>query len=320
MSEDSPKGIRPFVFHGVEFNSTSEGKNGTEYLADCPFCGAANKFSVNSITSQFRCFPCGANGSGETFVEQYHAVCSANTNLDSMKSLLDNRGYLSLETLSQWGVVKSQYLGDWMLPGYNAAGKLRQLYRYANTPDGLRLLPTPGLGHQLHGVNLYKPEAQIVALCEGPWDAMALWECLRYGKWDGNGNGLIPTDDPDKSALNDVSVLAVPGCQTFFEAWLPLFAGKTVWLLYDSDHPRAVCGGCRKGYSSVSESVCPHCQSAEVIRIAEPAGYSAMRRVGHLLLSGKDPAESVEWLEWGPSGFDPEIPSGFDLRDFIRQP
>ena len=90
--------------------------------------------------------------------------------------------------------------------------------------------------------------------------------------------------------LAGCGVLAVPGCEVFDRAWLPLFRGKTVRLWYDSDHPRKNPG------------------TGETL---QPAGTRAMRRVAGLLAGV---ADRVEYLRWGPAGYDPGRPTGADVR------
>jgi hypothetical protein len=152
-----------------------------------------------------------------------------------------------------------------------------------------KLLPTPTLGHQLHGMNLFDPKKRTVYVCEGPWDGMALWEIARQAKVaDGE---LRATANPDGSLLAHASVIAVPGCTTFLESWVSLFAGKTVCLMFDSDHPTE--------------------------KNAIPPGHAGMLRVARLLYSSKTPPAEVKILKWGSGGYDSELPSGYDVRDAV---
>jgi DNA-binding transcriptional regulator YbjK len=130
--------------------------------------------------------------------------------------------------------------------------------------------------------------------CEGPWDGMALWETLGQAK--DTEKGLAATSNRDRSLLATANVLAVPGCTTFLESWLPLFARKHVCLMYDNDYPRT------------------HPTSGKTVA---PAAYSAMQRVASILSAAEEPPKSIKWLRWGPDGYDKDLASGFDVRDFL---
>jgi hypothetical protein len=88
------------------------------------------------------------------------------------------------------------------------------------------------------------------------------------------------------------SIVAVPGCTIWQdEAWGKLCQSKEVVLAYDSDHPKTNALG-------------------HVAR----AGWDGMQRVAGKL---RGSAASVHILYWGPEGYDPEQPSGYDVRDLL---
>ena len=210
------------------------------------------------------------------------------------EQLAKARGLLNSETLFLWQICKSVLSHTWLVPGYGADGKLKQLYRY-----GRRLIPTPklwekGNSHQLFGMNLWDPKKPVVYLCEGPWDAMVLWETLGSVKDVEGGHKL--TNNRNNSLLSDANVLAVPGCNSFNPAWAKLFVGKDVCLMFDSDHPR------------------PKTKNGK----EQPgAGFAGTKRIVGILTSKGIPLSSLYYLKWGNDGFDPELPSGYDLRDAI---
>jgi hypothetical protein len=109
------------------------------------------------------------------------------------------------------------------------------------------------------------------------------------------GDSLASTANRERSLLGGANVLAVPGCNVFSSSWLPLFKGKEVVVMYDSDHPKK------------------HPKTEVAI---EPAGHAGARRVAGMLAGT---ARSVSYLKWGEGGFDPGRPSGFDVRDFLSQ-
>lgn len=299
--QDYPDKLKPYVSLGVRPKVT--GKNA---LADCPFCGREGKFSILVDTGQWRCFVCDAGDPGPkgsrggnvyTFVRLLHA-----TSLEAQKegrhdNLARQRGYLAGRVLEEWGLTNSLITDEWLVPGYGAGGEINTLYRYTldYQTKKMRLYATAELGHHLFGVNLYDPDKSTVYLCEGAWDGIALYEMLRTSKKDVEGytmTGAVPS-----SLYARANVLATPGCTTFKEEWLPLFAGKRVVLCFDNDHPRE------------------HPHTKEIIA---PAALEGARRVANLLASSAEhKPQSIHCLQWGPNGYDPDLPSGHDLRDVL---
>ncbi len=295
MPKIHPEKLRPYLFHGVSLH-WKEGDR--EAVGECPFCGRP-KFCVNVKTGKWGCWTCGGDtekggGNALTFIRQlWKASDDATTKYDT---LADNRKLLQADTLIHWGVARSIVTDNWLVPGYSAKGKLTQLYQYIRFQDRMKLLLTPTLGHRLHGVNLYDVKKSTVYLCEGPWDAMALWEVL--GQCKETPQGLAPTANRDKSYLADANVLAAPGCLVFFDDWLPLFADKFCVLMYDNDHPRK------------------HPKTGKEIA---PAGLVGMQRVAASLSKAKKPPTTIAYHRWGDGGFTPDLPHGYDVRDCLTQ-
>ncbi len=98
-------------------------------------------------------------------------------------------------------------------------------------------------------------------------------------------------------ARQEGSVLSVANCGAVGESLtknLPLFADKTVVLLFDSDHPRQYAG-----------------------KEVEPAGHAATRRAAQMMLAHAAPPKDIQYLKWGGNGYDPNLPSGYDVRDML---
>jgi hypothetical protein len=193
-----PETLQPYAFHGVDLNWASGDK---EAIGSCPFCGREDKFSVDIRTGRWQCFVCNATGNAPTFLRQLWDACDkATTNYEELR--LD-RGLQYLDTLMQWEVVQSITTRNWLVPGFDAKGRLQQLYQrkqiFSKGDWYWRCLPTPKVsqskankeGHRLHGVNLYDRDKSTVYLCEGPWDGMAIWELLRQAK--PSERGLVAT-------------------------------------------------------------------------------------------------------------------------------
>jgi ribosomal protein L37AE/L43A len=299
IEEDTPKRLIPYIFHGVDLTWREGASQAT---SDCPFCGKP-KFYVAVETGLWHCKSCGTGsakggGNATTFYRQLFKDGTHTTTDEDLEWLREHRGLLGVETLRAWGVFKSPVSGEWLIPGYDSDGLLKQLYRYAPiTPGGryVAMLPKDG-DHYLHGMATWDPNATTVYVCEGPFDGMAFWEVLGRARSGADpSNGRAVTGDRSTSLAAGCNVIAVPGANSFVDHWRKPLAGKEVVLLYDSDHPVEANGRRRHG-----------------------AGYEGMKRVTQQLAGAENPPSSVRYLHWGDDGFDPEYPSGHDLRDHLR--
>ena len=295
-ANELPDTLRVYHSHGVRLDWDGAHK---EAIADCPWCGRERKFSVTVATGLWRCFVCNegeANGkpiqggNPLTFVRKLYELSFDATQPSAYKELAQERRLLYPDTLIEWGAAKSMLTGSWILPGYSATGKLNNIYLYLPVEGKRRLLPTATLGHQLFGVPLYKPGAEQVYLCEGPWDAMALHEVL------GNSDSEGKLCARPSSRLNSASILAAPGCNIFFESWLPLFANKEVYILFDNDYPKA-------NRATGTETL--------------GGGILGAERVANTLAAAEAPPRSIAYACFGERGYTERLPDGCDLRDCL---
>lgn len=294
--KDLPEKLRPYAFHGLSLQSPRN----NEASGTCPFCDG-HKFSVNAITGKWRCWSC-AEGSKKgggnifTFITHFHGLCYKATTAEDYEDLREHIGLLDTQFLIEWQIARSLTTDDWLVPGYNAQGGLTSLYRYiAQDQGGYRLIPTPTLGHRLNGMALWNPDKPILYLCEGWKDGLILTETLAKGK-NCEERGLCPTANRDASLFSQANVLAVPGAEVFFDTWLPLFEGKVVNLMYDSDHPR---------------------KHSKTGHITDGAGWRAMKKVVEILSSSPHQPLEINILHWGEDGYDQTKKSGYDVRDYI---
>lgn len=271
LKQETPDKLKPYVFHGIDL-TWKDGER--EALGDCVFCGRENKFSVNQQTGQWHCFVCHERGNVYNFLTQLFTLAKGSP----FEELAQERGLVTSDVLRSWRLIKSPLVNLWCIPGFNEQQKLTQVYQYQNIASGKKFVPTPTLGHAMHGLNLYDKNQKIVYLCEGPFDAIALWEVLRAAK--------------DKS-----NVLAVPGCGTFKPKWASLFAKHEVKILFDNDHPH---------------------KNLKTRKMTEPAGYAGALRTAQILSDARRCPESIEVLTWGDSGYNPSYKSGYDIRDALR--
>lgn len=282
---ETPKHLRPFTFHGMDLSWTEDGG---QARSTCPFCDK-DKWYVSLEDGLWDCKVCGAKGNPLEFIRQLWEISDKTTT--DYDDLRESRRLLYPETAMYWGATTSVITGEWLLAGYSPDGRLFQLYRYSKEyKTGTRILKaTPNFHHAVHGVPLSNPHHSTVYVCEGPWDGMVLWELMRSLKDDGEGKYVL-TGSEENSLLKDAFILAVPGCNVFSETWLPLFSDKTVVLLYDNDHPS---------------------------KQGKP-GWDGMRRASGILARSEG-AKEIRCLHWGRDGYDPNLPSGYDIRDWLTQ-
>jgi hypothetical protein len=258
---------------------------------------------------------------------------------EDLEALAAERGYLNASTLSRWGVCKHLVTGQWVMPGFNHEGKLCNLYRWVDEKvldkqtgrmiltGRRRMIPTAGLqpGHHLHAMLSGQPvdgagaglmpqlgtggkgKIDTIYLCEGPFDAMALWEVLSRCRRLVDDR-LVETGNPSVSMLANAVVLAVPGCNVFYEQWAPLFAGKQVYLLYDNDYPK------------------PHPKTGTEIGLQ---GWRGMEHVCKVLADAGELPSQVLCVRWGKvgkggTGASPEpvnlgLKNGYDVRDCLTK-
>lgn len=325
LTDGPDKHLKPYLFHGMDLRI-----EGSQATATCPFCEKDKKFSISLESGLWRCFVCGTGsdkggGNVYTFLNALLATSVAATTDEQYRELAKDRGILSVETLRQWGACVSSLSGDWLLPGYNAEGKLCQLYRWAFLPSGKRSLKaTAGLSHGMFGPDFQKTPFSLkkkVSLSEGPWDGMAYWELMRQVKDVGESvevQQLGITGSESASLLKDISVIGVPGCNIFQDGWVKLFADKEVDLLFDSDHPRLHCKPCKKTWSKITYQNCPLCTGELIGPEVKPPGQSGMRRAARLLTGDQiEKAKTIRYICWGEGGYDPMLSDGTDLRDIL---
>mgnify|MGYP001600448165 CR=1 FL=1 len=298
VKTELPEKLRPFNFHKV--NLTSHGET-TEATGECPFC-LGNKWYCSPTSGLYDCKnpscldPDGKSGGNiYTFIRHLHAVSSAT---DAELEEVAHERKLTVEVLKRWGMVKSAIDGRWMLPGYgfNSEGKLKLNNLYRWTPmkqnDGTyknRMLTTTDLKHCLGGVQFWDASKKAAYINEGYFDGMA-WESALM-KVKISGGKIVYTNEPSQSLYANANVVAVPGADTFKEDWPKLFKGIDVVLMYDSDHPKE-----RKG------------------KILPPGGWTGMKSAAKKL---HGIAASISVVTWSSLGYNPDLPSGFDIRDAL---
>lgn len=286
--DEVPTILKAYHFHGLDLRGSPNA------VGECPFCGREEKFSVAVDTGKWRCLVCGESGNLTTFMRKVHEDSE-----DRVEDLAEARK-VSPEALRAFGVCSHSITDEIAIPGYSTDRKLMTLYQWVEMRKGDRkfrvVQQTAGVGHQLFVPDDFDPAKKIVYVCEGPWDAMALWDALRSTKMSADGT-LARTGSVDASLYAQANVVGIPGCGSVgapFERWTSLLADKEVILCFDSDRPR------KNGD-----------------RVVLPAGLSAARRASEILSRASQQPDTVSWVRWGNDGFDPDREDGFDVRDLL---
>lgn len=303
---DKPDKLKPYLFHGVQL---SWHDTDTEAVGTCPWCDKP-KFSVNMATGLWQCFSCrrgepNEGGNVYTFLKYLLADSLENTPDKSYMILANDRKLISYKTLKMWSIAKSYITNDWLIPGYNAQGKLSTLYRYiksqkANGESRMMLNPTPTLSHQIFGMDQLQPNKKEIYLCEGLWDTLVLWETLGLCNLETNK----PTKGKIRSSptiigtrLAKANVLGIPVANGFKAKWASLFAYKTVNLMAQNDHDRI---------------------NKKTKKRIESTSYREMAKIARTLACCDDSPEIINLLFWNlDARYDKDLPSGYDVRDFL---
>lgn len=268
----SPEILRVFEHHGIPL-TWRPGQQ--EAQGVCPICGS-DKFYANISTGQWNCRKGCWSGNRESLLSQIWELSTFPQ--DKAAKLTAERKLLRIETLEQWGLRWSMTTAEWIVPGYNATGKIVDLYRYARdvATKKYRWISTPGMHHGLWGVPLFSPEKQRVLVNEGIWDGMSLWEIVGH----------------------EHNVLATPSATVFKEEWGHLTSGKTVCLMYDNDYPKE------------------HPQTKQAIESVGFSGMKRATGILRGLAQSLQPKE-IFYLWWGADGYTKDHKDGYDVRDHI---
>lgn len=174
---------------GVEFKK----KSGKEEIGTCPFCDG-DKFYVNRETGQWDCKHCGKNGNQVQFVRYIHTEALKDTKDTDYRNLKVLRGgEIDIRSFKAFGLAYYQEVDAWLVPFKNVQGKVTSLQLYRNK----KLINLAGFNTSMFGLDKLESGKEITFLCEGPWDAIALYYALgdnrnRYNVLAQPGSGFKP--------------------------------------------------------------------------------------------------------------------------------
>lgn len=223
--------VRSFSHHGVFVSLNSE----RNLVGDCPFCQKEFHFTVNKDTGQWLCFRCEEKGNLYSFLKKWHAKCLAETTEEDLLWLANHRG-LDTHTLIEAKLAKDTKNGCWLFPIYRYENGKKPTIVNLKTwkpleDEKTEFKATPNCAQHLFEDG-HNRNANVIAIAEGEWDALA----LRESGWEHD-------------------IYAVPGTQIFKPEWTEKFANKTVYLAYDNDEPGQ--GGQAKAKEILSSATVP---------------------------------------------------------------
>jgi len=207
LTEDKVKRI--FSEHGVILEPAGD----DQFIGVTPFApGERKKFYVHRTKGLWDCKVSGRKGSIQCFFREKGRINHERLKILKvpLKELADNRG-LPTSALLAWGVGWDGY--QYTLPA-QACGRTYDLRRY-RIGQGSR--STTGASASISGpLGLDWSSHEVIWLCEGEWDGMAMWTILR----DTNTKGIA---------------VSVPGAGVLPPHAIPFFRGKKVRVLFDHD-------------------------------------------------------------------------------------
>lgn len=180
----------------------------------CPFCGRP-KFSINVRNGTGHCWACPRlnviqGKEGFNLISFIRLLWKDAYKDGRGLSLVSNEKNIPISELIKWGFRYTK-TGKIVLPGYDIAGRIIQIYRWEPIKGKNRTIATETLPSAL----VYLPKEiryNPIYLCEGIWDAIVLRSHIKYG-----------------------TCIAVPGAMIFNEEWKKLFDKKDVYICYDND-------------------------------------------------------------------------------------
>lgn len=182
----------------------------------CPFC-YNDKFFINHATKAWDCKKgCLRSGGYKKFIYQIVEHCNDSEQVpeleEKQKELAKNRGLL-YSTIRKYRIGYNPANDTFILPIMDQSGaNLWDVRIY----DGSKLMGVAGGNVGLFGWHKLNRSGEVY-LCEGEWDALALWQVLQ------------------KNGRHDDVVIAVAGAGTFKDDWAVLLKDRTVHVLYDHD-------------------------------------------------------------------------------------
>lgn len=212
IAEEIRDALKPFTDHHLNLRKG----NARQVVADCPFCGKEGHFYVNPENKLWDCKVCGARGNLGQYLYMMHRIYVEyleDPKNSQLYAKLSADRKLPISAFKAWRIGYDPTRDAYMTPVYDGTESLCDIKKYT---IGRKSYSTKGAVSGLFNRNQIASH-DVIYLCEGEWDGVAMDWLLRT-----NGQ-------------SNACAVAVSGAQTFKQTWSKLFAGKTVYCMYDHD-------------------------------------------------------------------------------------
>lgn len=220
-----------FIQHGFQ----PEQIGGQQVQGYSIFSGE-NSMWVHPTKKMWSCNKTGKNGGFKTWIQEVVKHCRDNIGM-GMGKLVKDRGLLR-KTIRHHEIGYNEVTDRYIVPIYDGNGDSFsdvKVYDMNAKSKKWKFVSTSGMTNSLYGQHTVKGSNGTIWLCEGEWDAIAMWEILQ-------SVGLE----------NDIT-LAVSGGTTFKNEWHGIFKDRDVRVLYD--HDKTGFRGQNKVHKSISSLV-----------------------------------------------------------------
>ena len=207
LSEAANKKLRAFSMHGVKFIDDTESQG----VGQCPFCNKSGHFHANKKNLLWDCKVCGESGNLFQFLEKINKRNLENIGPSDMQRLSRDKE-LPKSVFTSWEI--GYFNGQYTFAVHNDKGTIQdlRLYRIGN-----KVLSTAQAKTGLFGLaELSKDDSNVVYICEGEWDTMAMQNLLDRAKAKGRA-------------------VCSPGANVFKAEWVDYFSKKKIYVCFDND-------------------------------------------------------------------------------------
>ena len=211
-----------YSFYKLEANSVINTSKGEQMKCDCPFCKKGdNHLFVNLANGLWECKKCSNSGNHLTFITKLHDQFLVQTTEEDYRSLSKERS-IPIEVLQNAGFAYRELYSAWYVPYKNGSDFLNNLgVFYPNSSiakNRFRIFKAPELELKVYRpFNPKKIDTEETFICEGEWDALAMYSAFRAAK------------QPPPA------IMAIPGANVWKPEWNKIFEGKSVVFFLDDD-------------------------------------------------------------------------------------
>lgn len=191
-----------------------------QFVGSCPFCDDEDHFHVSSVTGMFDCKKCFVEGNHLGFITQLHQKFLDRTTKQEYTLLSKLRG-IPTETLKGAKFAFDPGRERWFVPYQNGSDFLNNLGVFypgsSVNKNKFKIFKAPELELKLYRPFDPRTLSPEIWVCEGEWDALAMYAICRSSK------KACP------------SIVAVPGANVWKESFNKHFKGCNAVFFFDND-------------------------------------------------------------------------------------